>query len=403
MFSGKIQSMENINAKIKIILAIDTSCDDTSVAVTRGNMVLSNVISSQIELHSKWGGVVPGIARREHEKRIDLVVMEALELAFKLPGANLDKYMGKIDAIAVTQGPGLAIALEVGVRKAKELALKFMKPLIPVDHMEGHLLSGLAGLEFSEDEIFPALGVLVSGGHTQLILANGVGDYKIIGETLDDAIGESFDKVAKMLGFEYPGGPIVAKFAEKGDPSKYDLPISMKNSNEFNVSYSGLKTAVLYLVRDLMGQERRGRLEKGESWKKGKDVPSEKISTELTPLEKLGEATVADICASFQYAAVETLMNKIRKILGTYKVKSVLLGGGVVNNKMLREEILKIGQSRGVRVRIPQTKELFMDNAGMMGVAGYLSAKSNPEKVFTDKENIEAIDRDPGKVLMENL
>jgi len=373
--------------EIQTILAIDTSCDDTSVAVTSGVQVLSNVISSQIDLHKAWGGVVPGIARREHEKRIDFVVEEALKQA--------GKEMDEIDAIAVTQGPGLAIALEVGIRKAKKLALEYDKPLIPVDHMEGHLLSSFAGEEGNMDEIFPVLGVLVSGGHTQLVLASGVGEYEIIGETLDDAIGEAFDKVAKILGIGYPGGPIVSKMAKEGDSEKHDLPVAMKNSADFNVSYSGLKTAVLYLVRDLKGESRMGQGKKGVSWKPGVEAPDHK--DERSAVEVLGKQTVADICASFQKAAVETLMNKTRKALKKYpEVKSIFLGGGVVHNEKLQKEMKKLGQSRGVKVQIPKSGDLFMDNAAMIGVAGFLSMSSGNSDMLQGKKKIDQLDRDPG-------
>lgn len=397
----KYQIMQRNTKVVKTILSIDTSCDDTSAAVTYGRKVLSNVISSQVELHAEWGGVVPGLAKQEHEKRIDSV----LDRALKDAGLGYED----IDAFAVTQGPGLAIALEVGVKKAKELALKYNKPLIPVNHMEGHLFSSLAIPEGDEEnkiieleEIFPALGVLISGGHTILLVANGVGEYKILGETLDDAIGESFDKVAKILDLGYPGGPIVSKFAEEGNTDKYALPVSMKNSDDFNVSYSGLKTAVLYLVRDLLGQDRKGRGEsmkigKGHSWKPGMEIPQSQDDIDDNPVsEVLGNQTTADICASFQNAAIETLLNKAKKALNKFEVKSILLGGGVVNNTLIRKRFKDIGKSRGVRVLTPQKGNLFMDNAAMIGVAAYLGVGTDKVAILDTQEQIEQLDRDPG-------
>jgi N6-L-threonylcarbamoyladenine synthase len=391
-------------SKIRNILSIDTSCDDTSVAIVSGTKVLSNIVSSQIELHKEWGGVVPGLARREHENRIDGCVEQALKSAGFLAESENDsekvskKAMENIDAIAVTYGPGLAIALEVGVSKAKELALKFGKPIIPVNHMEGHLLSSFAMSadeqmqESNFEKIFPSLGILVSGGHTELVYVKGIGDYKIIGQTLDDAIGESFDKVAKILNLGYPGGPIVSKLALNGDPLRFELPVAMKNDPSLNISYSGLKTAVLYLVRDLKGESRVQERKKSESWSEENLKNDSSVATESKSLD---DQTIADICASFQKAAIETLLVKIRKALRIYDVKSIICGGGVINNFTLREKLKELASSENKQIFIPQANDLFMDNAAMIGVAAYLGLRSSSGKILASQDEISKLDRDP--------
>lgn len=416
--------------EIKTILAIDTSCDDTSVAVTYENKIVSNVISSQVEMHRKWGGTVPGLAKREHAERIDQVIQEAIKQAIKnvkrakkseiktnlkfdqikenTEKELLRKAFEQIDAVAVTNGPGLSVALGVGVAKAKELALSFQKPLITVDHMEGHLLSSFAESYLSKKsnaEIkLPALGILVSGGHTELIKMNEIGDYEIIGETLDDAIGEAFDKTARILGLGYPGGPTVEEFAKKGNPNRFDLPIAMKNSKGLNVSYSGIKTAVLYLARDLRGEDRVQEKPKKESWEPGKAEPKR---VEDTKEDKLDKQTIFDICASFQNAAILTLTNKIKKAVKVYEFKSVLIGGGVTNNTILRREIYKTiaAYNKKARERItvhyPYTESLFQDNAAMIGVAAYLSNTALDQNIYSRNTDISNIDRQPGKRIDE--
>jgi len=227
-----------------LILSIDTSCDETSASVTRNLNVLSNVISSQIELHKKYGGVVPLVAKRAHEERITPVITEALKRA-KVTYKD-------IDAVAVTYGPGLAIALEVGVAKAKEVSVKHDKPLISVNHMEGHFLSSLAnnakGVGNNIDLKFPIMGLLMSGKHTEIVICSEIGKYEIVGETLDDAVGEAYDKVARMLGLGYPGGKVLSDFADKGN-EKYHFTVPMINQDNLNFSYSGIKTAVMYFVK----------------------------------------------------------------------------------------------------------------------------------------------------------
>ncbi|MBN2100973.1 tRNA (adenosine(37)-N6)-threonylcarbamoyltransferase complex transferase subunit TsaD [Candidatus Dojkabacteria bacterium] len=347
------------------ILAIDTSCDETAAAVIRNNRVISNVISSQVELHKKWGGVVPDIARRAHAERIDAVVNEAL----KRSRVKLDD----IDYFAVTYGPGLAIALEIGVKKAKEMALKQNKPLVSVDHMEGHLLSSFAKNSLGRNPKgptltdLPAMGLLVSGGHTELVLMKDFGDYKIVGETLDDAAGEAFDKVAKMLNLGYPGGPIVTEFAEKGTPGSFDLPIPMENSGDLNFSFSGLKTACLYKIKDL---KKSGKFKDQKLW-------------------------IHNFCADFQNSVIKSLVIKLQQAIAEYKVKSVFLGGGVIANVPLRRAVRSAMKKSRVKVYQPYSPKLFGDNAAMIGVCAYYQIKRNDNMVLHDKNRIRELDRDP--------
>jgi N6-L-threonylcarbamoyladenine synthase len=245
------------------ILSIETSMDDTCAAVTVDDRVISNVIASQTAFHEEYGGTVPHIARRKHVEWIEGVVGEALGRAgirgtwneFR-PGPPLTPPFkgGGPDAVAVTYGPGLAPSLEVGIAKAKELAKVWQKPLIAVNHMEGHLLSAFVknskgkGVFSTGYPQFPALGFLISGGHTQLVVMKAIGEYELVGETLDDAAGEAYDKVARMLNLGYPGGPILSELAKKGDPSAFDLPEPMKHRKDLDFSFSGLKTAALYTL-----------------------------------------------------------------------------------------------------------------------------------------------------------
>lgn len=412
--------MNRKNSKqINLILGIDTSCDDTSVAVTYKRRVLSNVVSSQIEMHRNWGGTVPGLAKREHESRIANVVNEALRQAItnlknKKPKITTglediditkpgweEESLNRIDAFAVTFGPGLSIALEVGVRKAKELALKFQKPLIGVNHMEGHLLSPFAlnimgvGKIEKTDQVFPALGVLVSGGHTELVQVNNFGEYQIIGETLDDAIGEAFDKAARILGLGYPGGKIVSELAKQGDKKAYNLPTPMLKSGDLNVSYSGLKTALLYKVRDLKGEERRQERETKQSWEPGLQ-PEEKKQENLLTREQ-----ICDLSASFEEAAVQTILNKIKKSVKTGEYNSILLGGGVVNNTNLRHQIQSFIRkynkktNKNINVYFPYSKKLFQDNAAMISLAAYMSNLKHKENILVKEKEVESLDRVP--------
>jgi len=354
-----------------IILAIDTSCDETAAAITVDNHIIANIIWSQIDIHRPWGGVVPNLARKEHQKHLGGVVQLAIARAnttakrFRLPWQI---NWQTIDAIAITQGPGLAIALEVGIRKAKELAKKHNKPIIAVNHMEGHLLSPLARNSKSQipnsklkpsAKKLPILGLLVSGGHTQLVLVHKIGKYQLLGETLDDAAGEAFDKVAKMLNLGYPGGPIIEELAREGDSFRFDLPIPMARDPSLNFSFSGLKTACLYKLRPI-------------------------------PENKKNRQFYQDFAASFQKALTKSITIKLEKAIKTYQPKQIFLGGGVISNLYIRKQIRKAARKHNVPVFVPYSKNLITDNAAMIGVAAWYNAK---RENFV--KNIDKLDRTP--------
>ncbi len=358
----------NINENYSI-LGIETSCDETSAAVTIGRRVLSNIIWSQIDIHQPWGGVVPNLAREAHQERINEVIKKTLRQAEtnrKRFNLNLPSIKWKnINAIAVTQGPGLAVALEVGIAKAKQSAKKFNKNLIAVNHMEGHLLSSLAlningnGPFVNKKLDFPVLGLLISGGHTQLVLMNNFGDYQIVGQTLDDAAGEAFDKVAKMLKLGYPGGPVIEELARDGSPNSFDLPIPMARHKSLNFSFSGLKTACLYKLRDI-------------------------------PDNKKDKQFLQNFAASFQKALIQSIIIKLKKAVKKYQPNQLLLGGGVINNLKLRREVRKAARKLNLPVFIPYSNKLFSDNAGMIGITGFYSAQQNR---FV--KDIDSLDRKP--------
>jgi len=369
--------------KEPVILAIDTSCDETAVAVSYGRRILSNVIASQINIHKKYGGVVPYLAKRAHQQKIQAVYQEALERATRNAGnvnfgaqscspsrqrvsTKIDRCRVSsqiIDAIAVTTGPGLAPALEVGVAFAKNLSQTLNKPLIAINHMEGHLLSSLAlnskgngPIKTLASSFFPALGLLVSGGHTQLILVKKIGHYQILGETLDDAAGEALDKLAKMLKLGYPGGPIIEELAKKGRPHSIDLPIPLKYSKDLNFSFSGLKTAAMYHIQK-------------------------------TPVTK---SYIYNMCASFQQAIADSLTNKLNKAIGQYQPKTILLGGGVISNLYIRRQIHTAVKLFNLPIYLPCSKKLFTDNAAMICIPAYYQ--------YLKKDwikNLKTLDRQP--------
>lgn len=344
-----------------LVLGIDTSCDDTSVAITRDFEVLANIISSQDEIHAAWGGVVPNLARRAHEQNFPVVFQQALQQA--------QLKMEDIDVVAVTQGHGLAIALEVGVQQAKDLAATFHKPLVAVHHSEGHFLANLAGETNSPapltiDQLqFPALAILVAGGQTQFVQVKALGHYEIIGETVDDALGEAFDKAARLLGLGYPGGAELSEKARTGNPKAYQLPRPMRNSGDFNLSYAGLKTAFLRLVTE--------------------------VKT-ASPDGQLSPQQVEDLAASFQLAAVDTLMIKVKKIFEHQHYNQIFLGGGVAANTFLREKLATFAQNNSARFYHPYSTQLCRDNAAMIAIAGYTKAQRNEFVVHPQN-----LDRDP--------
>ncbi|MDR3049934.1 MAG: tRNA (adenosine(37)-N6)-threonylcarbamoyltransferase complex transferase subunit TsaD [Elusimicrobiota bacterium] len=316
------------------ILSIETSCDETSVGISCGLDIKSLIISSQIALHAQYFGVVPELASRAHIENINFVIKQSLDKA----NISFDSFAKEIDAIAFTVGPGLAGALLVGAMSAKTLALVYKKPLIPIHHLEGHLYSS-----FIENGIVtpPFLGVIISGGHTELIIVEDFGKYKILGATRDDAAGEAFDKAAKMLGLSYPGGPAIDKRAQKGNPNAifFTRPY-LKDSWDF--SFSGIKTALLnYLSKN--------------------------------PLK--GENHLNDICASFRQSIAETISFKAFEAAKKYNLKKIALGGGVCANSLIRIMFEDLAKKNKIKLYMPSL--LYCgDNAAMIGIAAYLKHKN---------------------------
>lgn len=318
----------DVRSKGALILAIETSCDETAAAVVRdGHEVLSSVVASQIDFHARFGGVVPEIASRKHTEAIVGVVQEALEKA--------DVTLGDLTALAVTYGPGLVGALVVGVSYAKGLSLGTGLPLVGVNHLEGHLFANV----LADPSVAPPfVALMVSGGHTSLIHAPAWGEYHTLGSTLDDAAGEAFDKVAKALGLGYPGGPVISRLAAEGDPAAIPFPRAMLHSGDLDFSLSGLKTAVVTYVD---AERRAGR-----------------------------ELRLPDIAASFQAAVVDVQVAKALRAVEEAGVRTFLIGGGVAANPELRRALTVAMESRGVRVSVPPFP-LCTDNAAMIGAAAY--------------------------------
>ena len=321
----------------EVILAIETSCDDTSAAIAINGIVKSNIIISQ-GIHSKHGGVVPEISSREHQKNIILVVEEALR------SAKIQK--NDLNAISFTLGPGLLGSLLVGCSFAKSLSFALNIPLIGVDHMKAHVLSNFIDKPVPD---FPFICLTVSGGHTQLVLVKDFLNMDIIGETLDDAVGEAFDKSAKILGIEYPGGPIIDKISKNGDPLKYKF--SKPRISDLNFSFSGIKTSILYFVKSEM---------------------------ENDPM--FVEKNLNDIAASIQYSLVEILKEKLIKAANKYKISTIAIAGGVSANSLLRKEIDKLKLIYNWKTFIPKT-EYCTDNAAMIAIAAHYYIK---EKMLDD-------------------
>jgi len=313
-----------------LILAIESSCDDTSAAVLRGNKVLSNIVASQ-KIHQKYGGVVPELASRAHQQNIIPVVSVALE------DANIDKK--DLSAVAFTRGPGLLGSLLVGTSFAKSLSMSLKVPLIEINHMQAHILAHFIDDEQMQVPEFPFLALTISGGHTQLVLVKDYFDMEILGETLDDAVGEAFDKTAKILGLTYPGGPLIDKYAKEGDASKFNFPIPKVDG--LNFSFSGLKTNILNF-----------------------------ITKESCNDENFVRDHMNDICASVQSTIVTILMQKVELALAKYEVKALAIGGGVAANSAIRSAVLNFKNTHDVNVHIPKF-EFCTDNAAMIGIAAY--------------------------------
>lgn len=318
----------NMSSLMQIILAIETSCDETAVAILRGYELLASEVASQTE-HEAYGGVVPEVASRNHLLHAPRLLEKALELA----GITLRD----VDAFAATSGPGLASSLMIGASIAKGLALGAARPYLAINHLEGHLLSPFFSDTF---QIEPNVSLIVSGGHTLLVEVRGINEYRILGKTVDDAAGEAFDKVAKLLGLGYPGGPEIERRAASGNAARFDFPRSMLDSGDFNFSFSGLKTAVRYRLADLEAE--RGKPE-----------------------------LVNDICASFQQAAIEVLVKKTLRAAAKCAAGLVTISGGVSCNEALRTEMAEACDRAGLRL-LTAAPRLCTDNAAMIAFAASL-------------------------------
>lgn len=315
-----------------LVLGVESSCDETGIALYDSEAgLLSHALHSQVAMHAEYGGVVPELASRDHIRRVVPLLREAL--------ARAGKSLAAVDAVAYTRGPGLSGALLVGCAFAEALAVALDKPTMPVHHLEGHLLSPLLS---SDPPSFPFVALLVSGGHTQLMKVTGVGEYELLGETLDDAAGEAFDKSAKLLGLPYPGGALLSRLAEQGTPGVYELPRPMLHSPDLSFSFSGLKTAVLTLVRE---------------------------QAELTDTFK------ADAARAFQEAIVEVLVKKSLKAMKQTGLKQLVVAGGVGANKQLRATLDDEARRKKFRVYYPEL-EFCTDNGAMIALAGCLRLQS---------------------------
>lgn len=344
-----------------IILGIETSCDETAMCLIETKntgleleyKVLGNIIHSQINLHSEYGGVFPMLAKREHEKNLPIIYKEILKIS-KINEEDIDK-------ISVTQGPGLEPALWTGIVFAKELAGRLDIPIIPTNHMEGHIVSSLiTQIKNNKDFIaikkpeFPALAILISGGHTEIVKINEIGKYEILGTTVDDALGEAFDKVARMMNIPYPGGPKISELAEKARNRslKYNvkLPRPMINSKDLKFSFSGLKTAVLYFIK-----------QHGE----------------------LNEEIKEEIALEFEESVTEVLIQKTKKAMEENETRSILLGGGVIANKYIRKAFENLSNEYNIPFFLPENS-LTGDNALMIAIAGAIKPSSDYEGFKAD-------------------
>jgi tRNA N6-adenosine threonylcarbamoyltransferase len=323
-----------------VVMAIETSCDETAVAVLAGGRdLLASEIASQVALHQPHGGVVPEVASRSHLTQLKPMIEQALSAA----GFSIEQ----IDAFAATSGPGLATSLMVGASAAKALAISLRKPYLAVNHLEGHLLSPFFG-----SEIRPSIGLIVSGGHTLLVALEEFDRYRVLGHTHDDAAGEAFDKVGKLLGLPYPGGPQIDRLAREGDPARFDFPRSMMHSGDFHFSFSGLKTSVRYLL----------------------------------PKLEMDEKNLRDICASFQEAAVDVLVAKTIAAAKATKKILVTVSGGVSCNSRLREKFRDTCEGHGIELAIADPK-LCTDNAAMIAFVAsekFRRGESSPLTVDID-------------------
>jgi len=321
------------------ILAIDTSCDETAAAITQGRRILSNVVYSQVLLHKQWGGVMPSLAKRAHEERIDSIVALAIKKSH-IPWEE-------IDVVAVTQGPGLAIALGVGILTAQQLAQKYDKPLIGINHLEGHLYSVFAQNSTGKPRreiIFPLLGMIISGGHTEFVLWKDYLTYELLGATVDDAAGEALDKAGKLLGLGYPAGAVIERLAETvSHEDRYTFPRPMKYSKDLNFSFSGLKTSFYYYLKTISEEEKN--------------------------------TNIAFLASSFQEAVFDIILYKAEQAMQKTGVKRLVIGGGVSANRYLRKRFRTLVKKHEGTVYFPSIKSLTGDNAAMIGIAAWKKAE----------------------------
>ncbi len=330
-----------------IILGIESSCDETAGAIikvtgTKFN-IMSNIVSSQIDIHQKYGGVVPEVAARNHVENIIPVINQTLNQAKIKPS--------QIDRLAVTVGPGLITSLMVGIETAKALAYAWNKPIVAVNHLKAHLYANWLN---NQKLVFPAIALIVSGGHTELVLMKNATYFKKIGQTLDDAAGEAFDKTAQLLKIGYPGGPIISKLAATGNPQAFRFPRPMINDHNFNFSFSGLKTSILYTVQKI---------------------------------KRLDASTIADLSASFQQAVVDVLTTKTIRAAQVYRAKTILLSGGVAANQSLRNQLQTMAKTNHLKFLMPDFK-FCTDNATMIAVGGYFGKPTACHRL-TVKPNLE--------------
>lgn len=330
-----------------LTLGIDTSCDDTSAAIVKdGCLILSNIVSSQTEIHKEFGGVVPEVAARKHLELIIPVIKKSLKQA--------KVSINQIDLIAITNGPGLITSLMVGIDTAKSLAYSLNKKIIAINHLKGHIYSNWLTLDnqyLISNIQFPILCLIVSGGHTELVLMKNHLKYQVIGQTRDDAAGEAFDKVAKLLNIGYPGGPIISKLADFGNNKAYNFTRPMLNSKDFDFSFSGLKTEIFRLTKER---------------------------------KKFNQQQINDICASFQKAVVDVLVSKTIQVAKKYQAKTIMLGGGVAANKLLRQTLQqKIKQENLIsNIQFP-ISNFCSDNGAMIAAAAYQYAIARNKNFYS--------------------
>lgn len=376
-----MNNQTNLIHTTPFILAVDTSCDDTSASVMHGRVILSNVIAAQTQLHKQYGGVFPTVAKQAHKENI----IPTINAALKKAQVTWDD----LDSLAVTVGPGLAPALEVGILAIKELAIEKGLPLIAVNHIEGHALSAIAQRNSKDESIqnnsdettklneinYPVLSIVVSGGHTQFIYFDKIGEYKILGSTIDDAAGECLDKIGRMLNLGYPAGATIEKFAKLGNHKKIKFPLPMTSIKTFDMSFSGLKTFARNTIQN------------------------------LTEEKELSKQDVYDFCASAQYAIFRHITYKLNKLICDVKINEIWLGGGVAQNIYLRQTIRETIRSfesnknnlytedkiekpaKKLMLRYPHTDKLCMDNAAMIGLVANFKFKR--KEFVTDLENLD--------------